>query len=59
MELELKAEVRENIGKKLESLREKGIIPAVVYGSGHKPVSIQVNYEEFRKTLSRQEKVRY
>ena len=49
MELELKAETREAVGKKLESLREKGIIPAVVYGSGHKPVSVQVNYEEFRK----------
>jgi large subunit ribosomal protein L25 len=49
MELELKAEVREDVGKKLESLREKGIVPAVVYGFGHKPVSIQVNYEEFKK----------
>lgn len=49
MELELKAETREDVGKKLESLREKGIIPAVVYGSGHKPVSVQVNYEEFKK----------
>jgi len=49
MELELKAEIRGAVGKKLESLREKGIIPAVVYGSGHKPVSVQVNYEEFRK----------
>ncbi len=51
MELELKAEKREDVGKKLETLREKGIIPAVVYGSGHKPVSVQVNYEEFRKVF--------
>jgi large subunit ribosomal protein L25 len=49
MDLELKAQTRENVGKKLEALREKGIIPAVVYGSSHKPVSVQVNYEEFRK----------
>jgi len=49
MDLELKAEKREDVGKKLEALREKGIVPAVVYGSGHKPVSVQVNYEEFRK----------
>ena len=51
MELELKAEKREDVGKKLEALREKGILPAVVYGSGHKPVSVQVDYEEFRKVF--------
>ncbi|MFH1129573.1 MAG: 50S ribosomal protein L25 [Patescibacteria group bacterium] len=49
MDLELKAEKREDVGKKLEALREKGIIPAVIYGSGHKSVSVQVDYEEFRK----------
>lgn len=53
MELELKAQTRENIGKKLESLRKQGIIPAVVYGSGHKPVSVQVDYEEFRKVFEK------
>jgi large subunit ribosomal protein L25 len=51
MELELKAQIREDVGKKIKSLRKQGIIPAVVYGSGHKSVSIQVNYEEFRKIL--------
>ncbi len=53
MELELKAQTRENVGKKLETLRKQGVIPAVVYGSGHKPVSIQINYEEFRKIFER------
>ncbi len=53
MELELKAQIRENVGKKLESLRKQGIIPAVVYGSGHKPVSVQVNCEEFRKVFEK------
>jgi large subunit ribosomal protein L25 len=53
MELELKAEKREDVGKKLEALRKKGIIPAVVYGSGHKPVSVQVDYEEFRKLFEK------
>jgi len=51
MEIELKAQTREEVGKKLESLRKKGIIPAVVYGSGHKPVSVQVDYDEFRKVF--------
>jgi len=49
MDLELKAEIRENIGKKIKSLRKQGIIPAVVYGSGHKPISVQVDYKEFEK----------
>jgi large subunit ribosomal protein L25 len=51
MELELKAEKREDIGKKLKSLRKQGIIPAVVYGSGHKPISVQVDYKEFEKVF--------
>ncbi|HOZ16603.1 MAG TPA: 50S ribosomal protein L25, partial [Candidatus Portnoybacteria bacterium] len=53
MELELKAQTRENVGKKLESLRKQGIVPAIVYGSNHKPISIQVNYEEFRKVFEK------
>lgn len=53
MDLELKAQIRENVGKKLEALREKGIVPAVVYGSNHKPISIQVNYEELRKLFEK------
>jgi large subunit ribosomal protein L25 len=53
MELELKAQTRENVGKNLESLRKQGIVPAVVYGSNHKPISIQVNYEELRKVFEK------
>jgi len=53
MELELKAQVRDTLGRKLKSLREKGIIPAVVYGPGHKSTSIQVNYEEFKKIFEK------
>jgi large subunit ribosomal protein L25 len=51
MELELKAQTRKESGRKLKTLREKGFIPAVIYGSGHKPASIQVGYEEFRKVF--------
>ncbi len=53
MELELKAQTREQTGRKLKILREKGFIPAVVYGSGHKPLSIQVNYEDFKNTFEK------
>lgn len=51
MILELKAEARKDTGRKLRALREKGFIPAVVYGPGHKPASIQVNYNEFKKVF--------
>jgi len=50
-EIEIKAENRKETGKKVKALRDKGIIPAVVYGAGHKPVSIQVNAKEFNKTF--------
>jgi large subunit ribosomal protein L25 len=50
-EIEIKAENRKETRKKVKTLRDKGIIPAVVYGAGHKPVSIQVNAKEFNKTF--------
>lgn len=49
MELELNAQIREATGNKLKALREKGLVPAVVYGSSHKPISLKVDYQEFRK----------
>lgn len=49
---ELKAQTRKDTGRKLRTLREKGFIPAVVYGPGHKPVSIQVAYNDFKKTFN-------
>jgi large subunit ribosomal protein L25 len=51
MELELNAQIREVTGNKLKVLREKGLIPAVVYGADHKSVSIQIDYEEFKKVF--------
>jgi len=51
MTLELKVEARKDSGRKLKTLREKGFIPAVVYGPGHKPASIQVSYNDFNKIL--------
>lgn len=51
MTLELKAQIRKEPGKKLKTLRGEGFIPAVVYGPGHKPTPIQVNYQEFNKVF--------
>ncbi len=46
---ELNAKTRKTIGKKVKSLRKKGIIPAVFYGAKTKSESIKVNYGEFEK----------
>jgi len=47
--LELKANVREIMGRKTKSLREESILPAVVYGHGKESVSIQVLFSDFEK----------
>jgi len=52
MELELNTQIRDVAGKKLKTLREKGFIPAVIYGPGHKPISLQINYKEFEKIFN-------
>jgi len=52
MELELNTQIRDIAGKKLKTLREKGFIPAVIYGPGHKPISLQINYKEFEKIFN-------
>jgi len=44
---EIKAETREITGKKVNSLRQKGIIPAVLYGHEKKPVNLSVAAKDF------------
>jgi large subunit ribosomal protein L25 len=52
MVIEFKAQIRDIVGKKVKSLRKKGIIPAVLYGSStKKPLSLEVNYKDFEKIL--------
>lgn len=48
--LQLNSQVRELKGRKVKQLREQGIIPGVVYGSGIKDsIHLSVNYKEFEK----------
>jgi len=47
--LTLLAKIREILGRKTNSLRRDGLIPAVLYGQGKKSQSIEVNYKEFAK----------
>ncbi len=49
----LKAEKRELVGKKVENLRDKNFIPAVVYGSGINNTNLSLNYSEFDKVFKR------
>lgn len=47
--LELKAEPRTIVGKKVSGLRKTGFIPAILYGHGKKPASVAVGAGEFDK----------
>ncbi len=47
--LELNAKIRKTLGKKVKSLRKKGLIPAVFYGAKTKPKPLKVNYGDFEK----------
>jgi large subunit ribosomal protein L25 len=50
--LELKAEVREAIGKHVGQLRRQGYVPAVVYGKGVEADPIQIEAKALRKVLA-------
>jgi len=49
----LSAKTRKEKGKKTNSLRGAGSIPAVVYGPKAKNISIQVDEKEFKKVLNK------
>ena len=51
-QVELRAEIRDEIGKQAASRRRgRGLIPAVVYGGGQKTVNIKVDAKGFEKAL--------
>ena len=47
--MELKAEKREILGKKVENLRQQGMLPAVVFGKELGSISITLDQKEFEK----------
>lgn len=49
--ISLKAKLRKETGRKTNSLRDSGIIPAVVYGHKVKDTAISVDAKEFQKVL--------
>ncbi len=58
-QLQLSYSPRTIFGKKLKTLRQKGIIPANIYGQDFKSAAIAVNYKDFYKLyrIARQTKV--
>ena len=51
-EIQLQAETREILGKKVKTLRAKDFLPGVVYGRGFTPISIQVPMKDFEKVYA-------
>jgi large subunit ribosomal protein L25 len=50
-EFVLEAEAREITGKKVSQLRNRGLVPATVYGAKMEPVNVQIPYRALEVTL--------
>jgi len=48
--IELHSKIRDITGKKVKELRSKGLIPAVLYGSGEKSENLTLDTKSFKKT---------
>jgi large subunit ribosomal protein L25 len=51
--IELKAEKRVILGKKVKRLRRKGLIPAILYGPGTPPIPLQVAERNLKSALAK------
>lgn len=51
MTLQLKAAVRDRLGRKSSAVRQESKIPAVVYGNKTSNINLELNYVEFEKVL--------
>lgn len=51
MTLNLNAKIRQELGKKIDIVRSRGGVPAVVYGHGKDNQNLELNYLEFEKVL--------
>ncbi|MDP2966894.1 MAG: 50S ribosomal protein L25 [bacterium] len=47
--LTLSVKIRKDLGKKVKKIREKGIIPAILYGPKIKNIPLEVDLKEFEK----------
>lgn len=51
--IKLSAKKREITGRKVKELRKKGIIPAVLYGKGKKPVNLKMDLKGFQEVYKK------
>lgn len=51
--INLSAKKRTKLGKKVKSLRESGLIPAVLYGKTNDPINLEVDVKEFIKIFDK------
>lgn len=51
--LTLKADSRKILGRKIKSLRKKGLLPANIYGKKVKSLAIQVNQKDFEEVFKK------
>lgn len=49
--IELNGQPREILGSRVKQLRNEGFVPAVLYGKGLEPISLQIQKKDFEKTL--------
>ncbi len=47
--LSISAKIRKELGKKVKTLRKKGVLPAVLYGPKIKPLPLEIDLKEFEK----------
>lgn len=52
-EVELRAQKREVIGKRVKELRRQGIVPAILYGHRTEPLPLQIEGRSLRRVLER------
>lgn len=50
--ISISAKIRKDIGKKVNALRKKGILPAVLYGPKLKSIPIELDLKEFEKAYA-------
>jgi large subunit ribosomal protein L25 len=48
----LKAQKRDILGRKVKKLREKGILPANIFGKKVKSLAVEVDLKDFQKVYS-------
>ena len=51
--LSLTAKVRKEVGKKVKELRERGVLPAILYGPKIKNQTLEVDLKEFEKVYKK------